>query len=115
MSVYYSQVADSFEKHFLELSTKAESIHPFFAPNAVAKIFDEDIQGVDNILKKYENLLPLKKSSTKSSAQPVEGGLIYTNIFDSNGKKLIFTFEIKEVDTKDHRYGITANIITSYD
>lgn len=114
MSVYYQNVAESFEKHFEQLSTKTESIHPFFAPNVVAKVFDEQVEGVDNVLKKLEPLLPFKNAITlsKGVAQPIAGGVLLTKIFESKGEKIMCTFQLKEVDTKDHRYGITACLFT---
>ncbi|EAY01068.1 hypothetical protein TVAG_481380 [Trichomonas vaginalis G3] len=115
MSVNYINVAEKFQEHFLELAKKTENIQPFFTEKVKAKIFDEEVEGVQNVLKKYEPLLPFNTTKHPLQAQPIQDGLVLTTVIEANSKKLLATFQLKEVDSKTHQYGITGNILANYE
>lgn len=86
--------------------------------NCVLKFENELIKGKQNILKKFEELLPIVMVKSYSFVdQPLIGGrdLITASCKRSNtesdNKQYLMTFILEEIDVSEHRYGITNCIV----
>ena len=119
-SISYTDLSQNFINHFTELSTKQETIQPFFTEDVKANFNEKLVNGKAAVIQDLAPYLPFSKPSAmthEQAYQPFKDGSLITFKPESKKGHVILTFELTEVkqDKKDdqtvHIFGINKFLL----